>query len=74
MYLYFYEEIKDILVAIDKSVTNKELRTAVRLSRQVRKFRDIIDGHHLLALSSHLGLTVHENLLQASSTYKKDFK
>lgn len=55
-------------------MTNKELRTAVRLARQVRKFRNVIDGHHLLAIASHLSIPVKENLLKSSPTFKSDFK
>jgi len=35
-------EIRDTLGALDKAVTNKELRTVNKLSRQVKKYRNII--------------------------------
>ena len=54
-------------------MTNKELRTANRLARQVRKFRNIIDGHHLLAIATHLKFGVKEDLLKNSPTFKTDF-
>jgi len=44
------------LAAIDKAVTNKEIRTVTKLSRQVRKYRKVIKAHHLLTIASQLGI------------------
>ena len=66
-------ELKDTLVAIDKAVANKELRTAVKLSRQARKYRNVIQGHHLLQVVSHLGITVNESLFKNSSGFNAEF-
>ena len=59
MYFSHHSELKDTLAAIDKAVANKELRTAVKLSRQARKYRNVIEGHHLLQVVNHLGITVN---------------
>lgn len=67
-------EIRDTLIAIDKVVTNKETRTAIRLSRQVRKYRNIIQAHHLLQITSQLGIEFNESLLRNSSSFDSNFK
>ena len=61
-------------MAIDKAVANKELRTAVKLSRQARKYRNVIQGHHLLQVVNHLGLTVNEALFTNSKDFNAEFK
>lgn len=66
-------EIRDTLAAIDKAVTNREIRTAIRLSRHVRKYRNVIQAHHLLQIVSVLGIEFNENLLKNSKSYDPKF-
>lgn len=54
-------------------MANKELRTAVKLSRQARKYRNVIEGHHLLQVVNHLGITVNESLFKNAAGFKAEF-
>jgi hypothetical protein len=67
-------EIKDTINALDKAVTNKELKTTTKLSRQVRKYRNIIQGHHLLKISNYFGFALRHDLLEGSSNYNPSFE
>lgn len=60
-------------MGLDKAITNKELRITHRLSRQVRKYRNIIQGHHLLKISNHLNLNLRQDILESSKNYNADF-
>jgi 26S proteasome regulatory subunit N3 len=73
VYHHNNSEIRDTLSAIDKAVANREIRTAVRLSRQVRKYRNIIKAHHLLQITTQLGIEFNETLLRNSSTFDPNF-
>lgn len=61
------------MLSIDKAVTNKEIRTAVRLSRQVRKYRNVIKGHHLLEIVRELGIQIDENIFRSSPDFNSSF-
>lgn len=67
------EEIRDTLAGIDKAVTNKEIRTANRLSRQVRKYRNVIKAHHLAQIVAQLGIEFNTGLLKDSKTFDSNF-
>ena len=43
-------EIRDTLTLLDKAVINKETRTVSRITKNVKKYRNIIQAHHLNAL------------------------
>ena len=60
-------------MALDKAITNKELRTTTKLSRQVRKYRNIIQGHHLLKISQYLNLNLRHDILESSKNFNPDF-
>ena len=54
-------------------MTNKEIRTAVRLSRQVRKYRNVIKGHHLVEITTQLGIELDQNVFKNSSSFDSAF-
>lgn len=54
-------------------MANKEIRTAIRLSRQVRKYRNAIQGHHLLQIIHHLGIEFNESALRNSAGFDPAF-
>ena len=55
-------------------MANKELRTINKLSRQVRKYRNIIQAHHLLKISNYFNLNLRHDLLTSSKNYNPDFE
>ena len=57
-----HSELKDTLTYLDKVITNKETRTIARLTKSVRKYRNIIAPHHVIALFDALGFAYPANL------------
>lgn len=43
-------ELKETLASLDRAVTNKETRTVSKLAKRVRKYRNIIKAHHIIAI------------------------
>jgi len=39
------------LVLLDKAIQNKETRTISRITKSSRKFRNVIQAHHVLAIA-----------------------
>ena len=68
----FKSEIKDTLTQLDKAVNNKETRTISRITKNVRKYRNVIQGHHLAALFESIGFELPESI-KRSPGYKSDF-
>lgn len=68
-----YQELRDTLIAIDKAVANKELRSAIKLSRQARKYKNVAQGHHLLQVANHLNLGANESLFKNSANFNAEF-
>lgn len=71
-YLSSYEEIKDTLTLLDKAINNKETRTISRITKNIRKYRNVIKGHHLNALYECLGFDVPESI-KLSTQYNAEF-
>ena len=67
-----YPEIKDTLTLLDKAVNNKETRTISRITKNVKKYRNIIRGHHLAALYECLGFDLPSSI-KNSPDYRSDF-
>ena len=59
-------EIKDTLTLLDKAINNKETRTISRITKNVKKYRNIIKGHHLNALYECLGWEVPQSIKNSS--------
>ena len=57
---------------LDKAINNKETRTIARITKNVRKYRHVIKGHHLSALYEALGFDVPESV-RRSKDYNHDF-
>ena len=53
---------------LDKAINNKETRTVSRITKNVKKYRNIIKGHHVNALYECLGWEVSP-LIKSSSDY-----
>jgi len=70
--MWIYAEIKDTLTLLDKAVNNKETRTISKITKNVKKYRDIIKGHHLSALYESLGFEVPASIKQ-SPHYNQKF-
>lgn len=45
------QEIRDASVLLDKAIVNKETRTISKLTKYVRRFRNVIQSHHVLAIA-----------------------
>lgn len=67
--MYNDTEIRDTLNAIDKAVSGKEIRTVLKLSRQARKYRNVIKGHHLLEIVSQLGIEFDHSVFKNSPSF-----
>lgn len=70
--MWYKIEIKDTLTQLDKAVNNKETRTISRITKNVRKYRNVIQGHHLNALFESIGFELPESI-KRSPGYKSDF-
>lgn len=65
-------EIRDTLILLDKALTNKETRTISRITKNVRKYRNVIRPHHLCAVLEALGWEVPSSL-RTSPHFSSDF-
>jgi hypothetical protein len=54
------------LLLLDKALNNKETRTITRITKNIRKYRNVIRGHHLNAVFEALGWDVPASLKQSS--------
>jgi len=67
-------EIRDILILLDKAITNKETRTISKLTKYSRKFRNVIQAHHVLAIADVITeVEFPKDLLTRSKDFKSTF-
>ena len=71
-YIIVNSEIKDTLTYLDKVITNKETRTISRITKNVRRFRNVIKPHHVIALFDAVSFTYPSSIKQ-SPKFMADF-
>ena len=47
---------------MDRAVSNKETRTITRITKNIRKYRNVIKPHHIAALYEAVGFPLPESI------------
>lgn len=58
---------------MDKAVSNKETRTVSKLTRLVRKYRNVIQPHHMLKIVQATGVQCDQELLKRCKGFNSEF-
>ena len=59
---------------LDKAIIGKETRTVSKLTKYVRKFRNVIQAHHVLAIAEFVNeVDLQKNLLKRSKNFNESF-
>lgn len=67
-------EIRDTLVLLDKAIQNKETRTVSRITKSSRRYRNVIQAHHVLAIAEAVSeVEFPKDLLRRSKDFKESF-
>jgi len=70
----FIAEIRDTLALLDKAIQNKETRTVSRITKSSRRYRNVIQAHHVLAIADAVGdVEFPRDLLRRSKDFKESF-
>ncbi len=62
------------MVLLDKAIQNKETRTVSRITKSSRRYRNVIQAHHVLAIAEAVSdVEFPKDLLRRSKDFKESF-